>query len=629
MAQHPGAGPVAPSDTAAATFRPLGLTASRITDGFWAERQRVNREVSIPQGAERLREAGNLDDLALAADLAAEGRVDPDRFRGPWFMDSDVYKWLEAVAWEQGREPSEQLAAEQREVTAAVAAAQLDDGYVNSYVQVKLGLDQRYTKLDWSHELYCAGHLIQAAVAQHRATGDGALLEVATRFADHLVETFGPDRLDDVDGHPVIEMALVELHRETGDDRYLELARYTVEARGRGLVEKHGHDGTYFSDRLPVREQTTVEGHAVRAVYLAAGAADLATETRDAELLTALARQWRHMVDTKTYLTGGLGSRWEGEAFGDPYELPPDRGYCETCAAIGSVQWSWRMLLATGDAAYADLIERQLYNAFVPGYSLDGSAFFYVNALHVREGAHANDQRHPVLGRRPWFRVACCPPNIMRTLSQLAGYLATGDESGVQLHQYATGTTRAATAGGTVELAVRTDYPWDGDVEVEVVDTPDDEWTLSVRVPGWAEGATLEAAGEKVDEVRTGTYATVTRAWRRGDRVRLTLPVEPRLTAPHERVDAVRGCLAIERGPLVYCLEQPDHPDVVLDDIRLVPGDMHSEHRADLLGGVPVVTATGRVGGRELELTAVPYLAWANRGTDDGVGPMRVWVPVA
>ena len=544
-------------------------------------------------------------------------------------MDSDVYKWLEAVAWEQGREPSEQLAAEQQEVTAAVAAAQLDDGYVNSYVQVKLGLDRRYTELDWSHELYCAGHLIQAAVAQHRATGDRGLLEVATRFADHLVDTFGTDRLDDVDGHPVIEMALVELHRETGDDRYLELARYTVEARGRGLVEKHGHDGTYFSDRLPVREQTTVEGHAVRAVYLAAGATDLAAETGDSELLTALAGQWRHMVDTKTYLTGGLGSRWEGESFGDPYELPPDRGYCETCAAIGSVQWSWRMLLATGDATYADLIERQLYNAFVPGYSLDGNAFFYVNALQVREGTHAGDQRNPVLGRRPWFRVACCPPNIMRTLSQLAGYLATADEHGVQLHQYATGSTRAAVTGGTVELAVRTGYPWDGDVEIEVTDAPGTEWGLSVRIPAWADGAVLEAGGKAVEDVRPGTYATVTRAWRPGDRLLLTLPVEPRLTSPHERVDAVRGCLAIERGPLVYCLEQTDHPDVVLDDIRLLPGDMRSEQRADLLGGVTVVHANGRVGDRELELTAVPYLAWANRGTDDRVGPMRVWVPVA
>ncbi len=633
MTPQVGAGPVAPTAQAVGAFRPLGVAAARITGGSWAERQRVNREVSIPQGGARLREAGNLDDLALAA----AGVVDPERFRGPWFMDSDIYKWLEAVAWEQAREPSDSLAAEQREVTAAVAAAQLDDGYVNSHVQVKTGLDRRYTTLEWSHELYCAGHLIQAAVAQHRATGDRTLLDVAVRFADHLADTFGWDRLDDVDGHPVVEMALVELYRETGDRRYLDLAGYTVDARGRSLtVPDHdwqSRDATYFSDRVPVREQTSVEGHAVRAVYLAAGAADLAAETGDEKLLDALRTQWQSMVDTKTYVTGGLGSRWEGESFGDPYELPPDRAYGETCAAIGSIQWSWRMLLATGEAGYADLIERQLYNAFLPGVSLDGEEFFYVNALQVREGAHADDQRNPVLGRRPWFRVACCPPNIMRTISQLGGYLATSDDAGVQLQQYATGTVEAAVGGGTVLLAVRTDYPWDGRVEVEVRESPEATWSLSLRVPAWAEGATLEVAGQPVDDVRPGGYVTVDRTWRAGDRAVLVLPMTPRLTAPHERVDAARGCLAIERGPLVYCLEQPELSeqagDAVVDDVRIVPGDLTSEHRPDLLGGVTVVHAAGRVGDREVQLTAVPYLAWANRRTAQGVGPMRVWIPVS
>jgi DUF1680 family protein len=625
--------PVAPTLGAQVVWRPLRVPDVGIDGGFWAARQRVNREVSIPQGGQRLREAGNLDDLRLAAD----GVVDPARFRGPWFMDSDVHKWLEAVAWEQAREPSDHLASEQRELTAAVAAAQLGDGYLNSYVQVKLGPEKRFTELPWSHELYCAGHLIQAAVAQHRVTGDAVLLSVATRFADLLVETFGPDRLDDVDGHPVIEMALVELYRAVGDARYLELARYTVEARGHGLLQKHGNEPTYFSDRVPVRQAETVEGHAVRAVYLAAGAADLAAETGDETLLAALGRQWQHMVDTKMYLTGGFGSRWEGEAFGDPYELPPDRAYGETCAAIGGIQWSWRMLLATTDPRYADLMERQLYNAFLPGVSLDGEKFFYVNALQVRGGSHGDDQRHPVHGRRPWFDVACCPPNIMRMLSQLSGYLATTGDDGLQLHQYASGTVQADIAGERVALQVATEYPWDGRVEVVVQECPDQAWTLSLRVPAWAAGATVKAAGDPADEVTPGSYVALHRAWRPGERVVLTLPMEPLLTLPHPRIDAVRGCAAIERGPLVYCIEQVDNPDVAIDDVRLAPGgDLTGEHRADLLGGVTVVHATGRVhhadeaGRRDVPLTAIPYLAWANRGTDQGtVGPMRVWIPTS
>jgi uncharacterized protein len=630
------AGPVAPTADARCRLRPVPLGAVAITGGLWAARREVNGGAAVPLGRERLEAAGNLDNLRIAAGASTR------EARGPVFMDSDVYKWLEAAAWEYARRPSQDLLDAQREVTAIVAAAQQPDGYLDSVVQITDG-GERYRDLPWSHEHYCAGHLFQAAVAQVRCTGERGLLDVAVRLADHLVQTFGEDRRHDVDGHPEVEMGLVELYRETGNRDYLELARYFVDARGHGLLEGYGKQPTYFSDRVPVREQTTVEGHAVRAVYLGAGAADVAVELRDDELLHALRRQFAAMEATKTYLTGGLGSRWEGEAFGDPYELPADRAYAETCAAIGGIYWAWRMLLATGDTGYADAIERKLFNGFLAGVSLAGTEFFYVNPLQLRSDAHPDEGRSPAHGRRLWFTVACCPPNIMRTLASLPGYLATTDAEGLQLHQYAPSRLTAAVTGGEARISVETDYPWDGLVRVQVEQAPSAGWALSLRVPAWAEGATLRVDGQE-RAVDAGSYATVRRSWRPGDVVELALPMTVRLVEADERIDAVRGCLAIERGPLVFTVEQVDQADdAVVDDLRLDPaGATSAEHRADLLGGVTVVTVRGRAdrhpsadppyrpageapraGGRDVDVTAVPYFSWANRG----VGPMRVWLP--
>ena len=611
-----GAGPVAPTAGAAGKLRPLPFGAARITGGLLADRQRVNREVAIPAGRDHLEAAGNLDNLRIAAGTATGIP------RGPVFMDSDVHKWLEAAAWEHGRDPAPELVAAQRDVTAVVAAAQQPDGYLDSVVQVREG-GGRYRDLPWSHEHYCAGHLFQAAVAQVRATGDRALLDVAVRLADHLVATFGEGRRRDVDGHPVVEMALVELYRETGTRAYLDLARFFVDARGHGLMAGYGEEPTYFSDRVPVREQSTVEGHAVRAVYLAAGAADVAAETGDDALLAALETQFADMLATKSYVTGGLGSRWDREAFGDPYELPPDRAYAESCAAIGGIQWAWRMLLATGDPGYADAAERMLLNGMLAGISLTGSDYFYVNPLQLRTGAHPDDDRSPAHGRRGWFECACCPANIMRTLSGLGGQLATTDADGVQLHLYAAGTVSA----GGLRLTVETDYPWDGLVRVRVDEAPDEHRTLSLRVPAWAAGATLSAGGED-HAAGAGTAAAVRRRWRPGDVIELVLPMPVRFTAADRRVDAVRGCLAVERGPLVYAVEQVDQDGAAVDDLLLDPaGPASAGHRPDLLGGVTVIRLAGRsaVDGAAVAITAVPYFAWANRGT----GPMRVWLPVS
>lgn len=650
--------PVLPTADARLTLRPLPTGDARITGGFWALRQERNGRDAVRSGYQQLETAGNFRNLRIAAGLEEGEAV------GPIFMDSDVTKWLEAVAWEYGRAPAEDLLDLQREVTALYARAQADDGYLDSVQQVR-GKGERYTDLKWSHEMYCAGHLYQAAVAQHRATGDTGLLEVAIKNADHLVRTFGdgtaPDgtpKTRDVDGHPVVEMGLVELYRETANRAYLDLAHWFVDARGHGIIERAGGEPTYFSDRVPSRQATTVEGHAVRAVYLAAGAVDVAIETGDTELLTASETQFADMMATKAFITGGLGARWDWEAFGDPYELPTDRGYAETCAAIGGVQWAWRLLLATGKPVYADAIERLLYNAFLAGVSLAGTEYFYVNPLQQRDHAHQDENRSPAHGRRGWFDCACCPPNIMRTFASLDGYLATATDGGLQVHQYAT-----ADLG---PVRVETDYPHEGRVRVTV--TEDGPLALGLRIPAWSDTTTVTGPDGSANPA-AGTLHVVDREWSAGDTVELVFDTTPHRYVADARIDAARGQVAIERGPLVYAVEQADQQGFTVDDLTVdadapiteerrddlldgvvtlrIPGHAPTEHvqqawpyqRLDGPGGAttardatsvddvagPQGATTGLQAGRDVTAIAVPYYAWANRGA----APMRVWLPLA
>ncbi|MEV0151825.1 MULTISPECIES: beta-L-arabinofuranosidase domain-containing protein [unclassified Nonomuraea] len=623
-------GPAVPSSSAAVALRPLPLPAGRVTGGFWARRLEANR-AAIPHGHERLAEAGNIGNLRIAAGEST-GTI-----QGAGFRDSDVYKWLEAVAWEYARDPDEALLDRLLTLSRTIAKAQCADGYLNSAVQVRG--EERYASLWMSHEHYCAGHLFQAAVAAARATGRTELLRVATRFADHLADTFGPERRGELDGHPVVETALVELYRETGERRYLDLARHFVEARGRGRATRPGFDPSHYgdpahySDRVPVREAETVEGHAVRAVYFAAGATDVAIETGDAELLAAVRRQYDAMRRQKQHVTGVLGSRWDGEAFGEAYELPPDRAYAETCAGIGAMQWAWRLLLATGESVYADQIELLLYNALLPAVSLTEADYFYVNTLHRRTGARGEVQRSPANGRRPWFNCACCPPNVMRTLAALPAYLATGTEDGLQVHQYAPSTL---TSGG-LAVDVDTEYPWDGLVTVTVREAPRREVELALRVPDWADGSTVDDK-----PVTPGGYARIRRAFQAGDRVVLRMPMPARFLVADDRIDATRGCVAVTRGPLVYAIERPDQPPgAVLEDVRIdATTPPRPEHRPDLLDGVTVLRAEGALAqgpadipyrprgepappARPADITLIPYYAWANRGPH----AMRVWIP--
>jgi len=614
--QPAGGGPVQPR--ASTTLRPLGFADVRLTAGFLARLQQENASTSIVRGHEHLegQQAWTNFENAAARHVGLP-------YHGPVFEDGEAFKWLEATAWEHGRSDDRQLAQWLESRIELVASAQAEDGYLSTFNQAA-GKRGRYEWISYDHEIFNMATMIQAAVARYRASGSADLLAVACRAADHLADTFGVDKRRETCGHPLVEMALVELYRVVGEQRYLHLASYFVEMRGHGTLTDptwQGWTSVYFSDRIPVRETVYPEGHAVRAVYFAAGATDVAIETGDTELFDALRRQWDNMVEAKMYVNGSLGSRWEGEAFGDPYELPTDRGYGETCAAIASIQWSWRLLLATGEPKYADLIERQLYNAVLSGVTLDGDRYFYVNTLQVRQGAIAYDDRMGAAGRQEWFGCSCCPTNLMRTLASWHHYVATSSEHGLQLHQYGT----AHVTGGGLSVQVTTQYPWQGEIEVVVGAAPDGPRELALRIPAWAHEAILHVEGEPVAVV-AGEYARLMRTWRPGDVVRLVLPMAARLTRGHHRVDAVRGAVAIERGPLVYAIEHLDQEGIAVDDAALTSTELSEHWREDLFGGIPVVTAPARnlPDGDAGRLVAIPYFMWANRD----IGPMKVWLPM-
>jgi uncharacterized protein len=639
------AGPVDTSASPYGTLRTLPFAAVQITAGFWANYQQLNRQASLHHGYAMLERAGNFHNLRLAAGRATGAHI------GRNFYDETVYKWLEALAWELGNRPDAELQRMADEVIELVAAAQQPDGYLNSYYTTAEP-NARWGDLDHGHELYCAGHLFQAAVAFQRAIGDTRLLDVARRFADYIDSVFGPGRRQGTCGHPEVEMALVELYRSTQELRYLQLAQFFIDQRGYQTMRGYRTNGPeYHQDHLPVREVQEPAGHAVRQMYLAAGVSDLSLETGEPALVDAMRRVWRSMVATRLFITGGVGSRFDGEAFGEPYELPSDQCYCETCAAIGNLMWNWRMLLLTGERRYADLIERALYNGILSSPSLDGQHFFYVNPLLVRGSHYGRDASSSSDGRaygvRPeWHYVACCPPNVMRLLATLGHYLATYDQQGIQIHQYASADIAVEMGErDRVALRMRTDYPWSGNIGLTIVETPDEAWTLRLRVPDWCLRYRLSIDGAPLEATATDGYITLTRSWRAGTAVVLDLEVEPVLVAPNPRIDATRGCLAIMRGPLLYCLERHDQSaDVDLLDVQLDAGEpLRAEWSPALLGGAMLVRAHGYASDpqawdgalyrplpstadqpqRALTLTAIPYYAWANRG----VGGMRVWIP--
>lgn len=629
-------GPVSPSRS---RFRPLGAGDLRITGGFWGRLQELNSSVILDhceKWMERIGWIGNFD-------RAANGTV-ASNHAGIEFVDSEVYKLLEAMAWELGRRYDPVLERRFTALVARVAAAQESDGYLHTAFG-RPGQKERYSDLEEGHELYCFGHLFQAAVARVRSGHpEDPLVAVARRLADHVLLQFGPAGRDAICGHPEIEPALVELGRALAEPRYIDQARLFVERRGRRTLKTTLFKGSdYFLDDVPVRDATVLRGHAVRAVYLAAGAADVAVETEDAELLTAVERQWRNTVARRTYVTGGIGSHHQNEEFGADHELPSDRAYAETCAAIGSIMVGWRLLLQTGEAHHADLIERTLLNAVLVSPRQDGRAFYYANTLHQRERGHETDddelsERAEASLRAAWFEVSCCPTNVARTLAAVSSYFATVDDDGIQLHQY--GDLEVDTTlpdGQHVELHVRTGYPYQGDVRVTV--QRDAEFELSLRIPAWSIGrAQLTVGGQEV--AAEGDVVRLRRSFAAGEEIILTLDVSPRFSVAVADIDAVRGSVAIERGPLVLCLESLDLPaGASFPRVRVntTVDPRPTEQGASVLLSViddsgeppwPYPTMESTVRPEEQHtVTAqlIPYFRWGNRGPS----LMRVWIPTS
>jgi len=620
MTMYDTTAPASPVVPLRGRLRPLGLDEVRITGGFWADRQAVNGSATLAHIESRLESEGWLPNF----DLAVVGTL-PEGRRGREFSDSEVYKFLEALAWEIGRTDAaadDELERRFRAVVARVAAAQEPDGYLNTMFG-RPGQEARWTQLQWGHELYCLGHLFQAAVARVRTRpdADDGLIDIARRAADLVCDEFGADGRDAICGHAEVEAGLLELGRALGEQRYVDQAALFVERHGRGSLGEIEWGRAYFQDDVPVRDAEALRGHAVRANYLSAAAADVATDLDDSALLEALRRQWDRTVERRTYVTGGQGSHHQDEAFGEDWELPPDRAYSETCAGIGSIMFSWRLLLATGEERYADLIERTLFNVVATSPGDDGRSFFYANTLHQRTPGtpadpDATSPRASSSLRAPWFEVSCCPPNVARTFASLAAYVATADDEGVQLHQYAPSSVRTRLADGTVvALDVSTGYPADGRVRITVQE--DARFTLTLRVPGWAEGAlvrVLSGDGESSEPARPGAVS-VRRSYRAGDVVELALPIVPRVTSPHPMVDAVRGSVAIERGPEVLALESIDLGADVGEAVAA--GDPIDRD------GVVVLPVRSRSTGEVVEAPLVAYHDWARRGPST----MRVWVP--
>lgn len=647
-AYNNAAGPVDNSHSPNATFKTMALSAVKFTNGFWTQRQSLNHKVSIKHGYAMLHQAGNFHNLKMAAGLAS------GNFRGMNFADENVYKWLEALGWELGRSPDIELQSLADEVITLLSKAQAPDGYLNSYYQV-VEPDRRWSDMDFGHELYCAGHLIQAAVAFQRAVGDERLLHIVIRFADHIDSVFGPGKKEEACGHPEVEMALVELSRLTGTERYRQLAQFFVDQRGKNRMKGIGANGpTYHQDHIAVREAQEVAGHAVRQMYLATAVADLFMESGEQALLAASRRLWEDMTRGKMYITGGVGSRYDGESFGESYELPPDQCYCETCAAIGNFFWNWRMLLISGESRYADLMERLLYNGILSSPSLEGTGFFYVNPLMIRDGQYVRLSTNPdretnTSGRPAWHSVSCCPPNVMRLLASLSHYFVTQNENGIQLHQYSNAQISITSESGlATALYIETEYPWTGHIRIEIKETHEQPWTLSLRVPGWCQSFDIQVNGQDVKSKLERGYVQIERTWTAGDVVEIDLAMQPILVKADWRVDSIRGCAALQQGPVIYCVEEADQePGVNLLDIKINPTEPFTpQWRGELLGGVVTLEGTGYQQDRphhqsnglyhslgqhsethsslqKVRLTAIPYFAWGNRGLKS----MRVWIP--
>jgi len=614
------------------TFIPVPHTQVKIDDSFWSPRLKVNREQTIPHNYEQCKETGRIDAFKLEW---KEGMEPVPHI----FWDSDVGKWLEAASHSLAAHPDPALDSLLDNFVASVAKAQQPDGYLNSHFAV-VEPEKRWRNLRDAHELYCAGHLIEAAVAHYQATGKRTLLDVMQRYADYIDFVFGPKpgQVRGYCGHEEIELALVKLYRVTGEKRYLRLSGYFVNERGREPnyfaleAEARGEDPTRFpyeynQSHKPVREQTEVTGHAVRAMYLYSAMADLAGELNDESLFAACKTLWRHLITKRLYLTGGLGSSWRNEGFTRDYDLPNETAYAETCAGIGLVFWAHRLSQLECDSEYADVMERALYNNVLSSVSLGGRTFFYDNPL----AATTHE-------RQAWFSCACCPPNLARLLASFGGCVYAQSETDVVVHLYVGSHAQLSVGGQRVGVVQETAYPWQGAVTIRIESESPIRFGLRLRIPGWCRGAAVKINDTDSKGLAEKGYVRLEREWRNGDAVSLDLPMPVERVYAHPNVRADAGRAGLQRGPLVYCLEACDHVAPV--NHLALPADAPLTCRFDpeLLGGVMVISAEAlRVDeaewGKDLyrphparttsaALRAIPYCLWGNRE----VGEMAVWL---
>ncbi|MDO4629119.1 MAG: glycoside hydrolase family 127 protein [Planctomycetia bacterium] len=635
--------PVLESDYA---VQPVAFPYVRLTDNFWAPRQEINRKHSIPYAFEKCETTGRLSNFLLAANTAPAGT----KYVEPIFNDTDIYKGIEAASFDLAQNPNPETEAYLDRLIEIVGQAQESDGYLYTAHSRSRDFSQknptsealRWRGLAWSHELYCAGHMFEAATAHYTATGKRNFLDIACRTADLLVKTFGTQlgQYCDVPGHEVVEMGLVKLYRCTGKREYLDLAKFFVEMRGREDLRASRADnpkamyGKYSQDACPLVEETEAVGHAVRAVYLYEGAADVAAITKDTKLVEAIERIWKNAVGKKIYLTGGLGGTPDGEAFADNYVLSNHNGYSETCAQIGGCGWHQRMFLFNPDAKYYDVLEQTLYNSLISGISLSGDKFFYPNQLASRGG----------IERAEWFGCACCPQNLMRFISSLGGYVYATENDRLFVALYIANQATVPLNGQNVKLEMTGNYPWTEDVKIAV--TPEksgEEFTLALRVPGWlsdspfAEGLyrytdgktffpTVKVNGETVSVTETERgFLNIRRAWQAGDVVEIHFPLEPRWVECDPQVKANCDRLALMRGPIVYTFEGCDNENHIFDVFVSQNSKVTaSAYRPDFLGGVVTLATEGTLmaGGGNISLTAIPYCVWANRERV----PMQVWM---
>ncbi|MBC8179961.1 glycoside hydrolase family 127 protein [candidate division KSB1 bacterium] len=614
-------------------IQPVPFTDVKLNDNFWAPRLETNRTVTVPYDFKKCEETGRLDNFAKAGGLM-EGE-----FVGIRYNDSDVFKIIEGASYSLSLFPDPELEKYLDDLIFKIAAAQEDDGYlyttrtINPDKPARAAGDTRWSFLNHSHELYNVGHMYEAAVAFYQATGKRSLLDVAIKSADLIDSVFGPEKRQDIPGHQEIEIGLAKLYRVTGEEKYLKLAKFFLDERGRPHDRELYNE--YVQDHKPVIEQFEAVGHAVRAGYMYSGIADIAALTGDKDYINAINQIWENVVSKKLYITGGIGARHKGEAFGDNYELPNLTAYNETCAAIANMMWNHRLFLLHGEAKYMDVFERTLYNGFLSGVGMSGNEFFYPNPLEST-GDHK---------RKPWFDCSCCPSNVVRFLPSLPGYVYAAKDNDVFINLFINGKGEINLSDNTVQLTQTTNYPWDGSVKISVEPKKQSQFTIKIRIPGWAQDKPvpsdlyryLNKTGEKVslkinlkDQpiVLNDGFAEIRRSWQNGDVFELNLPMQIRKVLAHQNIKENAGKFSLERGPIVYCAEGIDNGGKALNLVLQKDAELKAEKREYLLNGVFVltgsaITQTESKTKKQQDFTAIPYYGWAHRGQ----GEMKVWFP--